>query len=1249
LTKNGKTRKITCPACGHEVLPVESRHRGVYACPLCEEEISVAGASSSAEKEIVSGLRPGDRLGQYEVMGLVGAGGMAAVLKARQLSLNRYVAIKILPKRFATNKLLVSRFDSEAAALAGLNHPNIVTVIDRGREGDIYYIAMELVEGEDLRKRLGRDARLKQNEALDIVRQVLAALQYAHDRGIVHRDIKPGNILITGENHVKVADFGLAHLTEEQNSAAQTHTGQMMGTLKYMAPEQLMEAKSVDGRADLYSTGVMLYEMLTGRLPVGAFKLPTELAPDLDHRLDDVILKAIRTDPEERYQAARELGKALEEIQRTHLVTASEQDQREFAVVEAAPTQVNMLACLKCGRESGPEARVCAKCGAPLDHLFEPCPACGRDLRVDVKSCPGCGANLRTHRTARRQEVMNRQIRIKQLVSQRDYEGALTELRMLVATKGFEYEQIRASARSWQGKVEKRLGLQRQQIYDAAVRLIAENNPDKARELLLKLPRDYGETSKWLTLVEERLKSAEKFMSDGNRALQEGHKDSALRLYEQSLHLRPHDMKLRDAILRMRNQLGNETLVRKYLSDARDAEGKDNYAEAIELCRRAAGLSPEDSSLIALMQRLKERERTDTSGSSLAAQPLQITTEAMVARQIRRQRIIAASALLLIAAACVTGYLLSRPSPEEAAAKRFVTIQDQIEKYGDLEAAIDSYSELASGKYAHTGSGKQAAAKVEELTRLFQKCQEISKRADASFARGNLAEAGIAYRQLLDDATLVRCGKYVSAATDRVRSIAASLAAQGKSLEGSKRLASALRAYEGVVATVGTPPPDVSAAVKRLRETIDGANARVTTAGEALKNGDLVAAEKALAEAAAMCPGDRRLPDKIHELLARKTPPEGMVYVPPGRFTYGSNDGDPDEAPQREITLDRGFYIDAREVANKEYALFVETKNAAAPPHWQDKQPPVGKDMHPVPNVSFTEAVEFAHWKGKRLPTDVEWERAARGEDGRRYPWGDRWQPGNGALQYGSVPTGSCAGDKAPSGCQDMGGNVAEWTSDLWPQSTDFRVVRGGSWAGPEAERSVRPVFQAWDPAKPSLAVLIDSPTNPVAGVLYPQSLYLTLRATAANHEHAQIFISKWLPEDRQWVSSTATIPVGKEITTKRMVRLASPEGGTKDVAVDFSTGCIFEGFPPGDDLVITYFDSDGVRRRMPKEQAVSIPEGKIEPRVLDCATLAKHSLKDIPRSANRLKAPANGRFLNVGFRCAATPVLLSMLAAPED
>ena len=252
---------------------------------------------------------------QLEVLEVVGEGGMGVVYRARQRGLDREVALKILGDRVASVPAFAERFEREARALARLDHPNIVRVHDSGRAGGLYYLVMEYVDGATLREVI-RARSAGPAEALRLVGGVCEALQYAHDNGVVHRDVKPENILIDRDGRPRIADFGLVKLAEtEGGSRGLTATGQAMGTPHYMAPEQIERPLEVDHRADIYSLGVVFYELLTGELPLGRFVEPSRKV-DVDVRLDEVVLRTLEKEPERRYQRASDLRSDVEDASR---------------------------------------------------------------------------------------------------------------------------------------------------------------------------------------------------------------------------------------------------------------------------------------------------------------------------------------------------------------------------------------------------------------------------------------------------------------------------------------------------------------------------------------------------------------------------------------------------------------------------------------------------------------------------------------------------------------------------------------------------------------------------------------------------------------------------------------------------------------------------------------------------------------------------------------------------------------------
>ena len=310
-----------CPQCG-AVLP-ENAPAGL--CPTCLMALNlntetVFTNDSSAAQTPLTPAELAPHFPQLEILEWLGRGGMGVVYKARQMSLNRLVALKLLAPERVTDAKFAQRFTHEAQALAKLNHPSIVTIHDFGQAGGFYFLLMEFVDGVNLRQAM-KAGRFTPEQALAVVPPVCEALQYAHEHGIVHRDIKPENLLLDKDGRVKIADFGIAKLIGASaslppGSEAELPTAAGMptlpteastaGTPQYMAPEQKAH-RATDHRADIYSLGVVLYELLTGELPADKLQPPSRKV-QIDVRLDEIVLRALEVKPELRYQTAGEMG-----------------------------------------------------------------------------------------------------------------------------------------------------------------------------------------------------------------------------------------------------------------------------------------------------------------------------------------------------------------------------------------------------------------------------------------------------------------------------------------------------------------------------------------------------------------------------------------------------------------------------------------------------------------------------------------------------------------------------------------------------------------------------------------------------------------------------------------------------------------------------------------------------------------------------------------------------------------------------
>ena len=311
---------VHCPTCGTGVLATPDATAAV--CTRCKTAFSPWGLptmppSSSSVTPVVPPVTGdplvGTTLGGRRLLRVIGKGGMGTVYEAEDPARGR-VAVKVLPPNLARDEAFVARFRREAAVLAGLSHPNLVEVFERGQDGERCYFVMEYVRGESLRKALERGP-LAWRDALRVTRDVLSGLGFAHGRGVVHRDLKPENIILEADGRARLLDFGLSRIVRgeaAEDLSRLTRTNVVLGTYEYMAPEQRLGSQLVDERSDLYALGVILYEMLTGSLPLGRFEPASVLRPGIPASLDAVINRALAGATQGRHPSAAAFREAID-------------------------------------------------------------------------------------------------------------------------------------------------------------------------------------------------------------------------------------------------------------------------------------------------------------------------------------------------------------------------------------------------------------------------------------------------------------------------------------------------------------------------------------------------------------------------------------------------------------------------------------------------------------------------------------------------------------------------------------------------------------------------------------------------------------------------------------------------------------------------------------------------------------------------------------------------------------------------
>jgi serine/threonine protein kinase len=321
----------------------------------------------------------GTTLGHAVIREVLGQGGMAVVYRGYQQNLDRDVAIKVLPPTYAADQAFVERFKLEARAMARLSHPNIVTIHDAGEENRHLYIVMAYIAGGTLKDRLGTPLDLR--VAARHIRDVASALAYAHERGIVHRDVKPANVLLDTEGRGILSDFGIAKVLA--SSEGLTHIGAGVGTPEYMSPEQCRGA-AVDARADIYALGVLAYEMLTGRTPFVADNYaalahahiyeavppPNRFNPRISPAVQAVVLMALAKEPAYRFQHALEMASAFEQAVAAQMPMAPLAVRRQTSAPANRPLPPP-VECPRCRQANAPFQRFCSNCGSPLGAAMQ--------------------------------------------------------------------------------------------------------------------------------------------------------------------------------------------------------------------------------------------------------------------------------------------------------------------------------------------------------------------------------------------------------------------------------------------------------------------------------------------------------------------------------------------------------------------------------------------------------------------------------------------------------------------------------------------------------------------------------------------------------------------------------------------------------------------------------------------------------------------------------------------------------------
>ncbi len=994
---------------------------------------------------VKEGVRP--RLGNFEILSKIGEGGMGAVYKARQLSLDRIVALKVLPPRLARDSTFVRRFFREAKTAGKLAHPNVITTLDVGESGGFYYIAMEFIEGPTVAELIQQEGKIAEPKATDIVAGVAAGLAYAARHNIIHRDIKPSNIMIASDGKAKLCDLGLAKQLFVDD-ASLTESGAAVGTPHYMSPEQAQGRSDVDGRSDIYSLGATYFHMLTGRQPfTGDTPLeilhqrlketppsPRALSPGLSDGVCEVVQKMMARDLKDRYQTAEELLADLNAV-RSGLATptlpgltrarrgkhisqeiAAQQRFRQRLWIAGVAAGALTLAVLilfvvllviRKGRQTpivaaspqqptitaAPSQSVPPKAAAPSLAA----PAVAATPAPPTAAAPGAAQTPAA--TPENQAQLAEKAYLDAVAfesrHEKDYKGQIDrwqEVMRLAPNSNF-VEIAKSHLSAAQEALRNAPPPQTQSAMDKAEALSAQRKFGEAIKLLQSLNAEGAAASQVAEMIQV---CNQKAAANFQKVKREAQTLADLERYDTAR-----------AVLQEVAALGPQSLTQKA-----------NEEIAQIALRESTRRNETDQARLHLYQGL-----TDQLNAYLGRQDFAGAESFLNKAQDSAQN--QSVARLLAADKAAVAVLAEFHKAAQEGAKQLMGKDITISGIrGTLNRVEDNTLNLSSG--AGSFDKKIKDLRPEDILTLVAHSNQKDLAADP-FRRGifylytgQLPRAKKDFDVIVVPADREKIAPY----SDRLALL--SMSARGD--EASRLFDQAQRLFASEKYKEALP------LLSRISQEYADA---LWLAQNATKVRTLFLLTKSRSEQA-----------------------DEMVAIPAGRFIYQKNE---------DMSL-TAFALDRYEVSNAQYALFLEYLSLSADRSFCHPQEPPNKDHTPlfwtdaalnksdlpVVGVDWFDAYAFAQYAGKRLPTETEWEKAARGLKGFRFPWGDtndpkRWiHSGAGSPFQGLAPVASLPSGKSSFGCYQMLGNVEEWTASWFDETDGTRVVRGGSWQSTE-------------------------------------------------------------------------------------------------------------------------------------------------------------------------------------------------------
>lgn len=1008
-------------------------------CPVCRrcfsDEVNHCPDDGDATIQSIAGEPLLE--GRYQLERRIGQGGMGVVYQARHLFLKTPLAIKvILPDLVGNDPMLVTRFRQEALAAAAIRHQNIIAVTDFGVvRGTMPFLVMEFVNGKSLHDMLYEEGALPAGRALEIISAVGAGVAAAHRQGIIHRDLKPLNIMFQEglpiAEAVKVLDFGLAKIKSGEllGSFVQAKTSGLMGSPFYMAPEQWSDEEP-DARADIYSLGVILFQMLAGDVPFRGNNIPAIMRKHLSEEPPAFASRGVSVPP----QIEQAVRHALEKEAGDRPASVEEFIKELRTAIDSISGSLNQTAI---GTFDAPAHRNSTPSGAlsiPPDATV-----------LRIQSNP---PNARVY-------INNVSVGVT------GNTGELVVPDMLSGTHRIQI--LHDGYAEWVQQVECSGGLcdveaQLQSLQEK----IAPSSSDSGRQ---SLSNPFAGTIRSGTLTGESLPQESQAAMEAKRLRQ-----PAEALEEQARQ---------EEAARGREQQAREEMGRKQAEEEarRKAEAEAERQAAAQRQAEAARLRAEEEARLKAEAETRERvaaeeKRRAEEAARLKAEQEQarLKTEAEAQRQAAEEERLRREAEAQRAEA-------QRRAEAEAARVRAEEAQRAEAAAAQQRAAEEAARLRAVEEQRRRAEQERLAAQERERAAREQREQrEFEEQA----ARRAANESGQQSAPLDFESTQsVRQGVVTQPVDDDAARDEEATVIHKQGRQATGRGESARRQFP----SVESPRPQVGDGAQQKRSRVSTLLIAAIIGGVLIgglgvwyllrlrvhnrhnENGnDTVAVTPTTSPATTptTSPGN--------------TPPVGvkpeLISIPGGTLEMGRNDGVPAEGPMHLVVV-RSFSIDKTEVTNAEYADFVRETKHPAPSHWGGNAPPAGKEMLPVVNVSYEDAVEFAKWRSKRdqakyrLPTEEEWEYAARGGDqGTLYPWGNDWVAGRASTRYydqqaggtDPEPVGSHPEDKTRWGVLDMEGNVSEWTSSrasfykgssmkVEERSKDWIVLRGASYA----------------------------------------------------------------------------------------------------------------------------------------------------------------------------------------------------------